>query len=238
MGIVEIIKAIAEYGIYPVMMAVLLFLIIRESRRNKKNKSDMSEQNKAQEERLTKLLSEIAEGAKKSDEHTKEEEEDNRRVNNFIESQLNTLLVEEKANRAYVFLYHNGGKDMTGRGFQKMSVTNEVVDTNTVSIMNSYQNVPRSLFPTLFKTLVSQDVYYVIDVKEIREEDPMTYQMFTTRGVKTALIHAMKRTDGLVVGFVAMEYTVNACKDAVKAEKSLEKIALKINGALVNKEEE
>ena len=237
MSVVEIIQAIAEYGVYPVLMAVLLFLIIRESRLNKKNKKDMSEQNKKQEEKLSKLITAVV-NAQKPDEHTKEEEEDNRRVNNFIESQLNLLIAEEKANRAYVFLYHNGGKDMTGRGFQKMSITNEVVDVNTVSIMSSYQNVPRSLFPTLFKTLVSQDVYYVVNVEDIREMDPMTYQMFTTRGVQTALIHAMKRTDGLVVGFVAMEYAVNKCADVSKAEKNLERIALKINGALINKEED
>lgn len=247
MTVAEIVGAIVEYGVVPVLIAVFLFLMIKENKANKKTQNDLGEQYKKmaeqfdkQEERLTDLLDGILDLAKQNNRpeqvHSKEEEEEGRRINNFINSQLNSLLMEEGANRACVFSYHNGGKDMTGRGYQKMSITNEQVDMNTVPIMSSYQNVPRTMFPMLPKKLSSQDVYYIDDVENIHEEDQMTYQFFTTHGAKAAYIQGIKRNDRVLIGFVLVEYTISKCKDKLKVQAALEDATLRITGALVTRD--
>lgn len=242
----EVIKAIGNYGAVPALIALVIIVVIIwiKSRSASQKAEDEREkervkQDSEREERFTKMFEQVAgmvgqiSGATV---HTKEEEDDNRRVNNFIEAQLSCLIQEEKANRSYVFMYHNGGKDMAGRSFQKMSITNEMVDMITVPIMNNYQNVPRSMFPTLFKTLVSQDVYDIEHIKDIEETDPVLCQMMKTHGVKTAFIHGIKRADGMVLGFVVIEYVSNECEDIQKAKDNLEKKTLKISGAMVGTE--
>ena len=226
-----IMEGVATYGAVPALIALVIIVIIvwiksrsASQKAEDEREAKRLEQQVAQEERFTKMLDSVVEKL-------------SRRVNNFIEAQLSCLVQEEKANRSYVFMYHNGGKDMAGRSFQKMSITNEIVDPLTVPIMSNYQNVPRSMFPTLFKTLVAQDVYDIENIDDIEEADPVLCQMMKTHGVKTAFIHGVKRSDGMVLGFVVIEYVSNMCEDVAKAKANLEKKALKITGAMVGMED-
>lgn len=237
-----IIGYIVDYGTLPIVLALLIYLVISFHKQNKDMEAKMAEQDKKQDEReekqreeTTKLYERLLKGVTAPQVHTQEEEEDNRNVNDFVDSQLSCLLAENKANRAYVFMYHNGGRDIMGRSFQKMSITNEMVDSNTVPIMGSYQNVPRSMFPTLFKTLVSQDMFSVEKTESIKESDPVLYQMLVSHNVHTALFHGIRRGDRMVIGFVVIEYVSNTCEDIGEAEKNLEKKTLRISGAYAGK---
>ena len=244
MGFGEIVELIVQYGTGPAVIAILILVIFLFMKQNKRLNERLDEQDKKQDEReekqreeTTKLYERIIKGISAPQVHTPEEEEDNRNVNNFVDSQLSCLLAEEKANRAYVFMYHNGGRDMMGRSFQKMSIMNEMVDANTVPIMGSYQNVPRSMFPTLFKTLVAQDMFSVQRTEDIKETDPVLYQMLASHNVHTAFFHGIKRVDGVILGFVVIEYVSNTCEDMDKAEKNLEKKTLRISGAYAGKDD-
>lgn len=234
---------IANVGVLPVVVALLVYIIIESFRRNKKLDERLDEQQKIADEREDKIREETADfyekvlkGISSSQVHTKEEEEENRNINNFVDSQLSCLIDENAANRAYVFLYHNGGKDIMGRSFQKMSITNEIVDGNTVPIMSNYQNVPRSMFPTLYKTLSSQEKLLIEDVEKIKSSDPVLYQMLQTHNVHAAFMQAIKRADTMMLGFVVVEYVSSDCEDVAKVEENLEKKTLRISGALVGKE--
>ena len=245
MGLEEIVNLIATAGALPVVVALLIYLIVMSAKRNKSLNDELAEQRKKADEReelmreeTAKFYERVLKGINSAPVHTQEEEEENRNVNNFIDSQLSCLLAEDKANRAYVFMYHNGGRDMMGRSFQKMSITNEMVDGNTVPIMGSYQNIPRSMFPTLFKTLVSQDRLYIDDIEDIKPTDPVLYQMLRTHAVHAAYMQAIKKMEGMVIGFVVIEYVSNECEDLEKAKADLEKKTLRISGALVGKEEQ
>lgn len=244
MDLGTIVGYIVDYGTLPIVLALLIYLVISFHKQNKDMEAKMAEQDKKQDEReekqreeTTKLYERIIKGISAPQVHTPEEEEDNRNVNNFVDSQLSCLLAEEKANRAYVFMYHNGGRDMMGRSFQKMSIMNEMVDANTVPIMGSYQNVPRSMFPTLFKTLVAQDMFSVQRTEDIKETDPVLFQMLTSHNAHTAFFHGIKRADGVILGFVVIEYVSNTCEDMDKAEKNLEKKTLRISGAYAGKDD-
>lgn len=98
-----------------------------------------------------------------------------------------------------------------------MSIMNEMVDSATPSVMSKYQNVPRTMFPTLFKKLKTEEVYYITNLEDIRLQDPMSYQMFLDHGAKSVFIQAIKRNDGLMIGFIVMEYVNSVCADFLKA---------------------
>lgn len=237
----EILDYIVQYGVYPVLMAALIIVFIFVGKNNKKNANTDDTTATVSIEEFNSLkqdLTEIKEIIKNGPEHTVEDEERNRKLNDYIENQLQCLIDELGVNRAYMFSYHNGGRDIMGRGFQKMSIMNEMVDSITPSVMSKYQNVPRTMFPTLFKKLKAEDVYYIDNLEDIKTQDPMSYQMFLDHGAKSIFIQAIKRSDGLMIGFIVMEYVNNTCADFSKVQKDLEKKTLRITGALLASDEE
>lgn len=235
----ELVDYIVQYGVYPVLMAALIIVFIYVGKNNKKT-SDAEGNYITREEfqTLQNDITDIKDMIKNGPEHTVEDEEKNRNLNDYIESQLQCLIDEMGVNRAYMFSYHNGGRDIIGRGFQKMSIMNEMVDSHTPSVMSKYQNVPRTMFPTLFKKLKAEDVYHIHDINDIRNQDPMSYQMFLDHGAKTVFIQSIKRCDGLMIGFIVIEYVSNTCQDFLQAKKNLEKKTLRITGALLASDEE
>ena len=185
----DIFSAISQYGPAVVIIGVIIYLgiiivkAIIESKKNaqkaaeklneerlkadeKLKAEEMEKQRETErEEHLVEVIKELIQGPK----HTVEEQRENRRINQFVVRQLDCL-IKEGADRAYVFSFHNGGTDVLGRGFLKMSMTEEDVGTNIVPIMAKYQNMPRMLFPHLYEQLDEHDFYNVDNVESIKEE--------------------------------------------------------------------
>lgn len=249
---VEILDFIAKYGTVPVIIGALIYLIYRIvlsflNRREKKQEAEIrlaeqEEQNRKEHEqelmqaerdkRMIEIIRDILQGPK----HTVEEQRESRKINQFIVNQLNCL-IQEGADRSYMFSFHNGGTDVLGRGFLKMSMTAENVRSGVVTIMGHYQNMPRMLFPHLYEELAEHDFYNVDDIDVIKESDPCTYQFLVEHGVKNAMFRAIKREDGLMIGFIGMEYITNTCDDFKKAGKNIDKKVNRIIGALLGQGE-
>ena len=258
----EIVGLIAQYGIVPVVIGAVILIIIRfmlarlERKRDEKENEAKAERERAEAEKeirlqeiekekekarqkadlerdrqLLELIKEMIQGPK----HTVEEQRENRRINQFIVRQLGCL-IKEGADRAYMFSFHNGGTDVLGRGFLKMSMTEEDVGSNVAPIMSRYQNMPRMLFPNLYEKLDENDFYNVTDLDTIKEDDPFTYQFMTEHGAKCAMFRAIKREDGLMVGFIGMEYITSECNNYKAAGKNIDKKVNRIMGALLGQE--
>ena len=181
----EIVKMIATYGIIPVFLALIIFVIV-----------GLMKKMASQEERLTQLLNMINKNTDPV--HTPEEEEHNLSVNMEINKLISNMRVTLGANRVTFYSFHNGGKDSTGRSYQKMSMVHEDVDYNTVSVMKDCQNVQRMSIP------------FLLDVK------------------------AIKDTDGRMLGFVTVEYTLNERKVDIQVLKDeLKEKTSRIGGLLV-----
>lgn len=226
---IDIINTAAQYGIIPCIMLVVLYLI------DKHNKNKANERDKELDiEKETSLISSIESiiKATRDVEHTPEDEDNKNKLNNYISNQL-ACLIERGASRAYLFSYHNGAKDLLGKGYTKMSIILEQVDMTCQSIMKEFQNVPRAMFPILYATLSKNDMYIIPNVEMLKEQDPMTYQFFTSHNVKSAIFHAVRAQNGLMLGFVGMEYVDSLCTDLDAAKKHLQKKAQRITGALV-----
>lgn len=241
----EILNGFAKYGIFPTCIAIFLLLVymtvteIRNSYLKRKEAQqkldDEARRRDDEQKRDAKMLESYKEFALSlldRPEHSVEEEKRNNNLNDFIYKQLNGL-VENGADRAYMVSYHNGGKDLLGRGFQKLSITAESVDHDIPSIMTRYQQLPRALFPVMYTSLEDDGVYDVEDTTGVSENDPMTYQFLIEHGVRSAFFRALKRSDGVIIGFVAVEFVLQKCVDTATTKKDLDRTTDRIVGALL-----
>lgn len=178
-------------------------------------------------------LREIVEEVKKPAIHTVLDEECNHAINEYIDQQLSCIIRETKADRALFFSYHNGGTDILGRGFQKMSITNEQDNSWTSPVMGDFQNIPRTMFSILFKNLAKRNFYCIMDLNDIKEEDGASYQLFKSHNAKQIMCQALKTEAGLMVGFIVAEFITVDCDDLNKVKEILNKKSLRIAGALL-----
>lgn len=240
----EIVQLIATYGILPVLSALVIWLIIHSVRSQKKFNEkqqqmniEQQKANEAQEERLMSMMGQMMTSVLQiktntDTHHSLEEEEENRKVDTLINAQLQKLLVHVKANRVTCFQYHNGGKGLTGRSFQKMSMTHEIVDGLTAPVSLSYQNIPRTLYPILNKNVAEQGCYYVENIESIKETDPLTHAWFAARGCYSVFVGAIRATNDLTLGYVTIEFTHLYKGDLADLKKNLKQKTTKISGAL------
>ena len=229
----EIVDSIIKYGSTPVLIAALVFVVIWFARYLKDISDKQQEASQMSEKRITKLFEMIKEvGDNTKHTHPVPEEEENRRCNDLVMSLLNCLREKSGANRVSCFIYHNGGYSVTGRSFQKMSMLYEVVDGKTVSVMNSFQNVPRTMFFTLTQKLSEQGCYDIRDIEDIKDADAITYQTFYARGAKAAYCGVIKDSRKNILGFIVVEYTVDKCNDEKKTKDLIKNKVSKISAAL------
>lgn len=229
----EIVDSIIKYGSTPVLIAALILVVIGFARCLKDISDKQQESSQMSEKRITKLFEMIKEvGDNTKHTHPVPEEEENRRCNDLVMSLLNCLREKSGANRVSCFIYHNGGYSVTGRSFQKMSMLYEVVDGKTVSVMNSFQNVPRTMFFTLTQKLSEQGCYDIRDIEDIKDADAITYQTFYARGAKAAYCGVIKDSRKNILGFIVVEYTVDKCNDEKKTKDLIQHKVSKISAAL------
>ena len=248
----DFIQFISQYGILPVIIGVILYVLFVTHNRAQKRKDEAQKaaekesekQNEAnreaarrqqeceRDERLFNMVKELIQPK-----HTVEEQNNDLKRNTFINKQLDCL-VSEGADRAYMFMFHNGGVDVLGRGFLKMSMYAEAMSPNIAPIMTKYLNMPRMLLPTLYKELNERDFYNIDNVEDIYASDPFTYQFMQEHCAHTAMFRAIKRTDGLMIGFIGMEYSTKTCEDFKKAGKNIDKKVNRIMGALLGQDDQ
>ena len=229
----EIVDSIIKYGSTPVLIAALIFIVIWFARYLKDISDKQQEISQRSEERtseLFKMIKEVGDNTKHT--HPVPEEEENRRCNDLVMSLLNCLREKSGANRVSCFIYHNGGYSVTGRSFQKMSMLYEVVDGKTVSVMNSFQNVPRTMFFTLTQKLSEQGCYDISDIEDIKDADAITYQTFYARGAKAAYCGVIRDSRKNILGFIVVEYTADKCNDEKKTKDLIKNKVSKISAAL------
>ena len=241
MSAAEIVQLIIKYGVYPVMMAVILWMLVvytkRQNKANEEQSKRMEEQSNRmseQEERLTRVTEasrQIAHNGNKA--HSKEEEEDNREVNNYIRQQLDLIISENNANRAICVAYHNGGTYLNARNFTKCSVIAESVDLHTKPFITDYQNVQRALFIELDNALAEKGECYLNDIECIQTKAPGCYQLLKQWGTNAIYFQALvDNVSEVVLGFIAAEYNKNVPNDAQSVEHCLRKKAQRISGVL------
>ena len=243
----SIISAINTYGVFTVLIGFVLWGIygivksrIKAKEKREKQQLDIQdedararreiERDNLENERYERLLKTIVEVIQRGPVHTVQEQEADRRVHEMIQHHLDCL-VEEGASRAYYFTFHNGGRNVLGHGLLKMSVSAESV-SHGEHIMARYQNIPRSMFTFGYKQLDEAGDYYILNVEDVINTDQASYNFLTEHGAKAGLFRAAKTDDGLIIGFVGVEFD-SLDFDFEKQKANIAKKTSRIAGAIL-----
>jgi|GEM_PF-5541985 len=248
----EIVNAIATFGLIPVVVAFFIYYVIRARKSQDKMQDTLSEtmkrydteNGKRNKEMLDTILQlagrvdnikdgvvDVAENTKTV--HSKAEEDENTKLNLSITQWLNKLVADTKANHAIYVVFHNGGRMNTHRYMQRMSISHESFDRYTAPLMGDLQNFPRTYLPVTMKEINEKGYRYVNDIADLETSDPNVFNLCTPRGIKSFGIQAVKTSDKTCLGFVVLEFKNETdCVGNKAIQKSLRDVAIKIGTAL------
>lgn len=122
--------------------------------------------------------------------------------NSMIGHQLDLMMDELNCNRVWIAMFHNGGHFYpTGKSIQKFSIFHEKIKDGTASVMDTFQNIPISLFPKTFAKLhESTEVY-------LHQTESFDLDVFS-KNYQTESMYMFKLEDleGRFIGTLALEY--------------------------------
>ncbi len=122
--------------------------------------------------------------------------------NSIIDHQLDLISDELNCNRVWIAMFHNGGHFYpTGKSIQKFSIFHERIKDGTTSIMDTFQNIPISLFPKTFAKLhESTEVY-------LSQPESFDLDVFSRNyNTKSMYMFTLEDLEGRFIGTLALEY--------------------------------
>ena len=135
------------------------------------------------------------------------------KLGKLVESKMEDIKDEFKADRVWITQFHNGGHFYpTGKSIAKFSVMYESVTTGVPSIQHNFQNIPVNLFSKSMNQLSSHDTIAIPDYKD---ETVATYGLkyiAQDTGCKSGYIFAIKTIDDKFIGVLGLDYTKRKTK--------------------------
>ncbi len=144
-----------------------------------------------------------------------------------INNQLTSLREQLGGNRAYIFEFHNGGKNFSDLCFQHMTATHERNEIYEPSFSLKMKDLSLSLFPDLLYDMSQTDILS-ISKDQAALKYPILYQVIGQKHIKQLIfisIHGSKRP----LGFCAIcrnHYKDLTDKDKNIIQKSIQSIAV------------
>lgn len=236
MELISVIKALSEVGVLVFCAAIVMWQAINDKMRQQKREdeynnltNDVIEKLKTQNDVM---LQQIIQKVDMGHTITSEEDKDISKVEKEIEFYLSEILKETGANRVALFRYHNGGKDYSGRSFLRMSMTNEAVSGGVAPIQNQSQNLFRSMFFGLVRSLEDNGYDYVEDVEFLKEQDAGFYSYLKTFGIEAKYSVAIYNMNKTIIGFLTIDFFNRNGLDVDKIKNLLQEKKIKIETLL------
>lgn len=209
-----------------IAILVIMFLYIKDrDKRQKEYEEDREEQKKRNEElnqNYNSMIQDIIKGVSKK--HlTPMESKNIGKIEKQINDIINTILRETNASRVCIVKYHNGNKDMTGKSFLKMSMTNEVVNLGVAPMMTDFKDLFRSLLAYWCHEIEKNDYCIIPDVEKLKDIDITMYQYLSVRNIEAKYGIRLKDNDNNVIGFICIEFLNKSEFDIKKINKSMAK---------------
>lgn len=230
MELATIIQLISEVGILIICAAVVIWQVITDKTKQQKHQDSFQEISesiiKSLKDQNDFMLEQIINKVDTGHMISPEEDSNISKIERELEMYLAEILRETGANRASLFRYHNGGKDYNGRSFLRMSMTNEVVKGGTALIQHQSQNLFRSMFYGLIRSLEDNGYDFVDDIENIKENDTGFYRYLRDFDIAAKYSVALYGFTGKIIGFINVDF-------ANKNDVDLEKITNCLNGKKV-----
>ncbi len=111
-------------------------------------------------------------------------------VSELVNSKIEHIKEEYKADRVWVTQFHNGGNFYpTGKSMAKFSIIYETVGANVSSVQGNFHNIPVNLFSKSINQLLNNDV---IEIPDYKDEKIATYGLkyiAEENNCKSAVLH-------------------------------------------------
>lgn len=205
----------------------ILIVFILYIKGNKNRQKEYNEERKAYKQRNEELskrydnmIDEIINGVRKS--HlTPQESQNIARIEKQLNDIINVILRDTDASRVCIVKYHNGNKDMTGKSFLKMSMTNEVVNIGVAPMMGEFKDIFRSFLAYWCHEIDTKKWCVIDDVNKLKDIDITMYQYLNTRNIEAKYGVPLKDGYNNVIGFLCIEYLSKTDFDINKIAKSM-----------------
>ena len=120
---------------------------------------------------------------------------------------LRAILTDMRCSRAYVFSYHNGGENVLGQSFSKVSCTHEVVALGVRPQQSLLQQMPKTLVYTFTRMIDSGiGVFCPCIEKCFMETDVSTYQTLIQQGIKSCYCVGLYSDARAPIGFLGVDF--------------------------------
>lgn len=131
---------------------------------------------------------------------------DELRLSNVIQSKIEEVRSEAKADRVWIMQFHNGGNFYpTGRSIQKFSMFYETVGASVNSIQSVLQNIPVNLFSRPINQLLEHDKIMVPTFNDSLETFGLKYM---SEDSKSIYMFSLRTLDGKFVGMMGVDYVL------------------------------
>ena len=140
----------------------------------------------------------------RSIEHFRSEMSHSIAVDARVNHELNNILQAARADRAYIFRYHNGIPSVAGVPFMFHSNTHEVIRPGTSRVIMFNQRLPSSLNVSMNVEFSKNNCVSYTGLSE--HVDSMNYWYWQTRGAHSMIRCAIYTRSGDMLGFVGLDY--------------------------------
>jgi hypothetical protein len=132
-------------------------------------------------------------------------------INNnvLIQQMLNNLMLKYKADRSYIFKFHNGIYYFDGNHKNHQSLAFEVCNNGISSEKQYLQNLPVSLYPNFLQQVMLNKMIYK-DINDIKEET--TKISLNEQGIKSVFVAPFFK-EGKFVCYIGLDYVKSQYKD-------------------------
>lgn len=139
-------------------------------------------------------------------------------INREVDVILEDILKETNASRACLVQYHNGGRGINRQAFLKMSMTNEKTASRVKSVMSICKDQFRSALGYFVNELSDTGHCCIFDIENIKDKDVGMYELMLTRGIEAKCGYAIHNTNGMVIGYIGVEFEnkVDAVQEKVR----------------------
>jgi hypothetical protein len=160
---------------------------------------------------------------------------DTLRVSELVNSKIEHIKEEFKADRVWVTQFHNGGNFYpTGKSMAKFSIIYETVGVNVSSVQGNFHNIPVNLFSKSINQLLNNEV---IEIPDYKDEKIATYGLkyiAEDTGCKSGYLFAIKTIDEKFIGTLGLDYTKKKTKLDIESINHLLVHATSLGGVLMS----